>query len=85
MSHPGIPLGALIARMDHDRNRLSDMLFGPYSSIFLHHPRKKFRNLLSVMENDTGSIFELIEDDVKVDEVRGAHREPALISFPFFS
>jgi len=62
LGHPN--LLALIARMDHDRNRLSDMLFGPYSSFFLHHPRKKFRNLLSVMENDTGSIFELIEDDL---------------------
>jgi hypothetical protein len=63
LGHPN--LLALLARLDHERNRLSDTIFGPYSSFFLHHPRMKFRNLLSVMENDTGSIFELVEDDLK--------------------
>lgn len=72
LGHPN--LLALLARMDHERNRLSDTVFGPYSSFFLHHPRMKFRNLLSVMENDSGSIFELMEDDLKGEFLRDDRR-----------
>ncbi|TVQ36384.1 MAG: amidohydrolase [Spirochaetaceae bacterium] len=70
LGHPNIL--ALLARRDHERGGLGELLFGPYTAFLLRRPGYKFRNLLSVMENDTGAIFRLMEDDLRGEFGRGA-------------
>ena len=62
LSHPNIL--AFIGRVRIERRGFRDAFFGPYSSFLLQRPLTKLKNLLSVMENDMGSYFMLMEDDL---------------------
>lgn len=62
LGHPNIL--ALLARRDQERAGPGELLFGPYTRFLLRHPGQKFRNLLSVMDNDAAAIFKLMEDDL---------------------
>ncbi len=75
LGHPNIL--ALLARRRQDRGGLGELLFGPYTAFLLRRPGQKFRNLLSVMENDAGAIFKLMEDDLR-GEFDRARTKPLL-------
>ena len=62
LSHPN--LLALLGRLKVERHGIRDTLFGPYASFFFGKPFVRMKNLLSVIENDLGSFFMLIEDDL---------------------
>lgn len=75
LSHPNIL--AFFGRVRVERRGFRDAFFGPYSSFLLQRPITKMKNLLSVMENDMGSFFMLMEDDLAGTYLKDG-REPLI-------
>ena len=63
LSHPH--LLAFIRRLNIHQILVLNAILGPIASLLIGMQLKKIDNLLAVMENDIGSFFLLIEDDLK--------------------